>query len=364
VLYFTSNEVLSGSEANAHGEVAQAGQSNLYVRDHGTVTLIAVLTPGHLGNLRLSPDGGWLVSPDGGWLAFMSDRSLTGYDNSGPACVPVLGAAEETLGYAPGSCSEVYVYQRAANRLVCASCNATGASPQGPSTVPGLTGAAEVISIYQSRYLSDSGRLFFDSRDALVAQDVNGTGDVYEWEPAGIPEGSPQACGAATGGYSTATGGCVGLISSGTSSEESLFLDASETGGDVFFMTASKLSPQDTDTSYDIYDAHECTSASPCVPQAASQPSVCTTADSCRAAPTPQPEVFGAPASSTFTGPGNIPPPPPPPVKRRTRAQQLAAALKACHAKHNHHKRVTCERAARKRYPAKQASLHTNTTHR
>jgi hypothetical protein len=36
--------------------------------------------------------------------------------------------------------------------------------------------------------------------------------------------------------------------------------------------------------------------------------------------------------------------------KSLTRAQKLAAALKACHKKHNHAKRTTCERAARKKY--------------
>jgi hypothetical protein len=41
-----------------------------------------------------------------------------------------------------------------------------------------------------------------------------------------------------------------------------------------------------------------------------------------------------------------------PKKKTFTRAQKLAAALKACHKKHNHAKRVTCERTARKHYGA------------
>ncbi len=36
--------------------------------------------------------------------------------------------------------------------------------------------------------MSNSGRLFFDSPDALVPQDINGLEDVYEYEPTG--EGS------------------------------------------------------------------------------------------------------------------------------------------------------------------------------
>jgi hypothetical protein len=37
-------------------------------------------------------------------------------------------------------------------------------------------------------------------------------------------------------------------------------------------------------------------------------------------------------------------------TKTLTRAQKLAAALKACHKKHNKAKRATCERAAHKKY--------------
>lgn len=38
-------------------------------------------------------------------------------------------------------------------------------------------------------------------------------------------------------------------------------------------------------------------------------PPACTTADACRAAPAPQPSIFGAPASQTFSGAGNFTPP-------------------------------------------------------
>jgi hypothetical protein len=176
---------------------------------------------------------------------------------------------------------------------------------------------------YQSRYLSNSGRLFFDSKDALVPLDVNGVVDVYQYEPEGVPAGE-HACTSATGSgsvvFKPARGfevegrkgeepvGCVGLISSGTSPEASTFLDASETGGDVFFLTTSKLAPQDFDHAYDIYDAHECTSAAPCLPVAAEQPPSCETEGSCRAAPAPQPSIYGAPSSATFNGTGNLTP--------------------------------------------------------
>ena len=122
-------------------------------------------------------------------------------------------------------------------------------------------------------------------------------------------------------------------------------------GGDVFFLTAEKLSKSDTDNSYDVYDAHECTTESACPPAEAEAPPACTTTDACRAAPTPQPEVFGAPAQRTFSGPGNlsrrpsIPPKPKPPTAAELRAKHLKTALNSCRKRfpHNKHRRQTCE---------------------
>src|SRR4029077_7319627 len=98
-------------------------------------------------------------------------------------------------------------------------------------------------NLYQSRYLSNSGRLFFNAYDALVPRDANGTWDVYQYEPAGVggcTESSPT--------YGPASGGCVGLISSGNSPQESVFLDASANGNDVFLLSSAQLPPNPTDT--------------------------------------------------------------------------------------------------------------------
>jgi hypothetical protein len=149
----------------------------------------------------------------------------------------------------------------------------------------------------------------------------------------------------------------LGLISSGLAGGESGFLDASENGNDVFFLTCEKLVAQDDDTSLDVYDAHVCREQSPCVSALVPPPS-CTTADACRAAPLAQPPIFGAPSSATFSGAGNITEPRPEPAvkaKSLTRAQQLARALKLCHKYRDKHKRDACVRQASKRYGAKQA---------
>jgi hypothetical protein len=115
-----------------------------------------------------------------------------------------------------------------------------------------------------------------------------------------------------------------------------------------------------TDTARDIYDAHVCSASSPCISFSEVQSPPCTTEASCKASPTPQPSIFGAPASATFQGPGNLPPAPPPHPKVKTaaeiRAEHLTKALKACHAKKNKQKRKACEKQARKRYgPVKKA---------
>jgi hypothetical protein len=207
-------------------------------------------------------------------------------------------------------------------------------------SIPGwTTNSTGGSAVYRSRYLSDSGRLFFDSADGLVPRDANGREDVYEYEPGGV------------GGCSK-VGGCVGLISSGTSGEESAFLDASESGDDVFFLTAAQLAPQDLDRALDVYDARVCSASSPCLagPPAPGVP--CGTADSCRAAPSSQPGVFGAPSSATFSGAGNpVPGSGKPAAKKKgvSVARKLAAALRRCAAGPKR-RRASCRARARRRY--------------
>jgi hypothetical protein len=361
-VYFSAAGVLApgATPGQCGGNGPKPGETalcNLYVRHDGTTTFIAGLSQEDYPDWGVGGHGTARVSPNGQWLAFMSNRNLTGYDTT------------DAVTKKPDE--EVYLYDAAADRLVCASCNPTGARPVGiiynsaeqivsgdrifneqgiAANIPGGTAFSLDETRYQSRYLSDSGRLFFDSNDALVPQDVNGTEDVYEYEPGGV-----GSCTSASETFSERSGGCAGLISSGTSSEESAFLDASETGGDVFFETTARLAPQDFDNALDIYDAHECTAQVPCFAPAPIAPPTCTTGDSCKPAPAPQPSIFGAPASATFSGAGNVVPSGSPPAvtqRSSTGAQQLARALGRCEKKRNRRQRAACERKARKRYRA------------
>jgi len=365
-VYFAAPGTLApGAAPGKCGSEPQAGETqlcNLYVRHAGETTFIAGLSQEDHPDWSSFPSQlPARVSPDGRWFAFMSDRNLTGYDTT------------DAVSKHPDE--EVYLYDAVRDKLTCASCNPTGARPVGvkygdgqlvgaiglfeeaewvASNVPPWTPSAVGESRYQSRYLSDSGRLFFDSHDALVSQDVNGTQDVYEYEPVGVGD-----CSLSSVTFSESSGGCVAPVSSGTSNEESAFLDASESGDHVFFLTAAKLASQDFDNQLDIYDAHACTPSDPCFAPEPVAPPACDTGESCKAAQSPQPTLFGSPSSATFAGTGNVAQPKPrvsASPKSLTRKQKLARALRACHRKKKRRQRMACERNARHRYGARAAS--------
>ncbi len=327
-LYFVAKGQLTKLPNSQHEE-AEAGGFNLYALQYNkekgeweAPVLIAVLSGedgpdwgaprGIAGDLEAATSR---VSPNGEYMAFMSEKSLTGYDNINTNS----GAADE----------EVFLYDVRSNTLVCVSCNATGERPVGvldspeanggegllvdeqnnwktssgrwlSGDIPGWAAMRAAVARYQPRYLSDSGRILFNSADGLVPQDTNGLMDVYEYEPRGV-----GGCTESSSTFSELMDGCVGLISSGSSGEESAFIDASASGNDVFFLTSSQLVSEDKDTAFDMYDAHVCSSLAPCSPETVSPPA-CATTDTCKIAPPPQPLIFGASGSATFSGSGNI----------------------------------------------------------
>jgi DNA-binding beta-propeller fold protein YncE len=214
VYFVASGDLASG---------ASQGQPNLYIASNGTLSFIATLSGDDSGDWAVDPASRHAsVSPDGVYAVFMSDASLTGYDNT-----------DENTGKLD---SEVFEYDAATRRLHCVSCNPSRERPTGPSSVPDWLNAN-----YNPHYLSEDGnRVFFDSADGLTLRDTNGGEGVYEWE---------------TGGPCAQSEGCVYLISSGIGNGESLFADASLNGDDVFFVTATSLVRGDTDEEVDLYDA-------------------------------------------------------------------------------------------------------------
>jgi hypothetical protein len=247
-IFFVDRGVLAGENdehkvPDEHGD----GENNLYAWNEGAISFIATLADGDnkvafSGGDWSSPSGRTAeASPDGHWLTFVSQEPLTGYENVGSTCAR---SGDGKLVTAP--CLEVFLWSARGSTLSCVSCNRSNALPLGPSYLPSIpqTGGIE-DPLPQVRYLTNSGRLYFDSEDALVASDTNGrVEDVYQFEPAGI-----GTCGRASG--------CLSLISAGTGTSESNFLATDGSGGNVFFTTRDRLSTRDQDELIDVYDARE-----------------------------------------------------------------------------------------------------------
>jgi hypothetical protein len=156
--------------------------------------------------------------------------------------------------------------------LECASCGSGVISQGAHLATPKLTLAGG-----GGHALSASGRkVFFSTKDALVAADTNGKEDVYEWE-----------------------GGEDHLISTGSGEFPAAFIDASPSGKDVFFATRAHLVTADTDENTDVYDAREGGGFA-----SAPAGAVPCEAESCRpplAAPPAAPRL----GSQSYSGPGN-----------------------------------------------------------
>lgn len=207
------------------------------------------------------------VSAGGRFLAFNSIRPLT------DAQVP----GEE--GH-----SQIFVYDAATAELSCASCSP---DPNVEPTAPAMirwpatpAGNTYQRAVYPQRNLTDDGRVFFESYDALLPEDEGDALSVYEYE---------------------AGSGRLSLISDGKSEVESVFLDASADGSDVFFMTADRLLGRDGDTAFDVYDAR----VGGGFPEPGEPAAPCEDEASCRPPATPAPSL-PAPGSAGYAGPGNV----------------------------------------------------------
>jgi hypothetical protein len=296
-LYFVAKSVLTGAQQNAHDEVAQSGQPNLYLLENGVLVFIATLDPTSdrsAWSFELSPEGGQAptgggatlatrTSPDGRYFAFNSARGLT----------------------RPADAGQIFLFDAVSGSLTCASCPPGGDEPPGGSRIPAPIMTTEVNApAYLPRGLTDHGQLFFTSIQALLPSDADGVADVYEYRD-----------------------GELHLISDPASPGPSFFFDASAGASDVFFATSDRLVRSDTDNALNLYDARvDGGFAEPPPPAAAS----CPAGESCRTgADAP---ATGIPATSTATGPGNVKP-----AKRCRRGKVRRHGR--CVKKSKHHKR-------------------------
>lgn len=241
--YFVSKAVLT-TDRNPSNAKAKNGQNNLYLSREGTLEFVGTLTERDVGGEAVESDtfdglGLWMdavgvgslglvparTTPDGKVLLFESGAALSGYD--------------------PEEHQQVYRYDSAAAELECLSCNPTGSAPTGRARLQSVQREGSALfsaKAWLANLRSDGRRAFFESTEALVARDVDGLQDVYEWEDQGV-------------GSCTSPGGCLYLISSGHSIRNDYLWAVSHSGDDVFFLTADRVLPVDADETPSIYDA-------------------------------------------------------------------------------------------------------------
>ena len=205
-IYFYSPELLDGT-ANGFGNAR-----NLYVYRAGH--------PQYVATLGDSPDAAVRrmdTTPKDSRVAFVTSSKLTGYNNTGH---------REMYTYDPGE---------PAKGLTCVSCIPTGTEP-----------TSDVAAAASGRFMTDDGRTFYSTSDALVPFDTDGLIDIYEYV-----DGRPQLISSGTANQDT-WGGALILFPESQIGFEGVSSD----GVDVFFSTFQTLVAQDGNGEFiKFYDA-------------------------------------------------------------------------------------------------------------
>jgi hypothetical protein len=188
-VYFYSPEVLDQLENGV------AGARNLYVYREGRVSLVTTLSTDGSGALTRIQ-----VSPDGAHAAFVTSATISAYENSGFL--------------------EMYSFDPSTGSVECVSCIPSGEPP-----------TVDIEASISGFFMSNDGRPFFGTTDALVAQDTNEGSDVYEYV-----EGRPQLISTGRGQiYRRPTGRIIPIT----------LMGVSPNGVDVYIATYDTLVPQD-----------------------------------------------------------------------------------------------------------------------
>lgn len=245
VAYFLSPETLAGPGGGVEGE------PNLFAAaPGGSPEFVATIEVGNeaiehgLEEAAIHRYGDFQTTPNGEFAVFETGEPLEpDYLN---------------LGF-----TEIYRYRLSDGALDCVSCAPTGAVPGSDTTLTehGLN-------------LTDDGRVFFTTLEALALRDTNEKRDAYQWS-----EGEVQ------------------LVSAGIGQHDSSLVTVSADGTNAFFFTRDTLSPTDKNgETVKIYVARAGGGF-------AHDPSLlpCAAADECRGPGSQQPP---APVISTVTGSG------------------------------------------------------------
>ncbi len=279
-------------------------EKNLYAWHDGEISLIATEPSGEA--ISFAHDS-YRVSANGKLFSFTARTRLTNYDNT-----------DTTLdeGEQPRSDEEVYEYNAELHRLTCVSCNPSGerpsGSPGGPDASSSFPSPPERLGSVWQPGVRDDGKIFFNTRDALVPEDVNSKTDIYEW-----------------------VGGRVYLISGGSDGDVSFLASSSNSGDDLYIATRQQLVASDNDGNFDVYDARV-GGGFPRAPL----PNPCEGIDGCHGSASSA-APFTEPHSRSFSSSVKAASP---------QAQRLQNALKACRHKKGKKAKAKCKAKAKQRF--------------
>ena len=279
-IYFYSPEQLQGTKGIA-------GQQNLYLYRNEHVQYVTTFKPGvsfcteqnHGTFCSSGPVVRMNVSPDDSDMAFITANRLGTYENGGH--------------------SEMYSYKPATGQLHCDSCVPSGDAP-----------SSDVFGSQNGLFMTNNGRAFFTTKDALVPQDTNQNADVYEYT-----EGRPQLITPGTGPGNEV----FGFVGAETYPG---LVSVSPDGTDVYFSTFDVLVGQDENgDNLKLYDART-DGGFPFVPP----PPGCPAADECHGPGSSPPGARVDATGNDLGSGGNASPP--------------ARRAKHRHARKRHHRHV------------------------
>jgi len=166
-------------------------------------------------------------------MAFVTPSRVTAYDNFDQQGTCRHGTFGEPMG--EKNCTEMYSFDPASETLTCDSCNPDGRPP-----------TSDVYASQDGLFLTNDGRTFFSTEEALVPADTNQGTDVYEFA-----DGRPRLItpGTGTAAPTQAESEIAEQVAAG-------LIGVSANGTDVYFSTFDVLTSEDHNGNFlKFYDA-------------------------------------------------------------------------------------------------------------
>jgi hypothetical protein len=171
------------SEAQLDAAKGTAGEPNLYVWSGGSPEYVATVLPSDLSH---SSDAGNLVPGLANWTDWVTNKPASGEQGPGAdssrtsldGTVIVFESKAKLTSYENEGHTEIYRYVEGNASSECVSCN-LGREPEGQAQLQDLIITPNSNILHN---LSEDGsRVFFETDEALVPEDIDGVNDAYEW---------------------------------------------------------------------------------------------------------------------------------------------------------------------------------------